>query len=309
MRVNLAYTDCHLDRASHLRADARIMEARLNDAASRFVPVFEDRNLVIDNGGLRAAVLAASDGSPLLRQPQASAFLGIDRDDAAWFAIEVNNVAAADPACRAAGRFVDLRRVSAGLPANDSAVLAYARGLMHWHRRQRFCGNCGGPTISRHGGHARVCSSPDCALQHFPRTDPAILVLVTRSGPGEEACLLARQAPWPAGLVSTLAGFVEPGESMEEAVVREIHEEVRLTLRRVRYRGSQPWPFPASLMLAFHAEADPADDIHLDGGELEMARWFTRRDLAQVREMDLKLPPRDSIGRMLIEDWWHGGEE
>lgn len=308
MLVSLAYADNGLDRAAHLRADAAWIDARIDDASSRFLPVFRDRNLVVGGDGLYAAILAAADGWTLLDQPESVAFLGIGSDGGARFAIEVNAAVATDPVNAGAGRFVDLRRVSARLPANDSAVLAYARGLMHWHRRQRFCGCCGSTTVSRQGGHALVCSNPSCEVRHFPRTDPAIIVLVTRRGPGEEACLLARQPLWPDGLMSTLAGFVEPGESMEQAVVREIGEEVGVDVRQVRYRGSQPWPFPASLMLAFRAEAEDGSEIRLDHGELEAARWFTRRDLEGMRAMNLKLPPRDSIGRLLIEDWWHGRE-
>lgn len=309
MLASPAYADCYLDRAAHLRADASWIDARLGDASSRFVPVFRDRNLVVHNGGLRAAVLNAGDGSALLERPEATAFLGINAAGDAWFAVEVNAAAAADPANAGSGRFVELRQVSAGLPGGDGAVLAYARGLMHWHRRQRFCGCCGSSTVSQQAGHALMCSNPGCEAQHFPRTDPAIIVLVTRSGPGEAACLLARQPRWPDGLMSTLAGFVEPGESAEQAVRREIGEEVGIGLGHIRYRGSQPWPFPASLMLAFRAEAADGSEIHLQQGELETARWFTRQELEQIRTMNLKLPPRDSIGRLLIEDWWHGREE
>lgn len=306
MLVSLAYADCRLDRAAHHRADPLWIEARLRDPSSRFVPVSRDRSLVVNDDGLRAAVLAAADGWAVLDRPDASAFLGISTDGNAWFAIEVNAAAADEPGI---GRFVDLRRVSAGLPAADSAVLAYARGLMHWHRKQKFCGCCGGATVSGQGGHALVCSNPGCEARHFPRTDPAILVLVTRRGPGEEVCLLARQPQWPDGLMSTLAGFVEPGESMEQAAVREICEEVGIAVRQLRYRGSQPWPFPASLMLAFHAEAEDGAEIELDQGELETARWFTRSDLEQMSAVNLKLPPRDSIGRALIEDWRSGRED
>lgn len=309
MLASLAYADCQLDRAAHLRADASWIDARLGDASSLFVPVFRDRNLVVDDGGLRAVVLAATAGGTLLHRPDATAFLGISTAGNACFAVEVNANAAADPANARAGRFVELRRVSAGLPGGEGALLAYARGLMYWHRRQRFCGCCGSATVSQQAGHALCCSNPGCKAQHFPRTDPAILVLVTRRGPGEEACLLARQAQFPAGLMSTLAGFVEPGETMEQAVAREIAEEVGLVVERLHYRGSQPWPFPASLMLAFHVEAEEGSEIHLQHGELETAQWFTRRDLEQIRAMNLKLPPRDSIGRMLIEDWWYGREK
>lgn len=305
MGTKIAYTDCWLDRAARYRADPAWIEARLHDPGSTFVPGFCDKSLVSETAPPRAVTLTLSERRSMIAVPEACAFLGLASDGSAWFALETGPAAAADLAALKQARFVDLRRVSASLNAADSALLAYARGMMHWHRRHRFCGSCGNPTVSQQGGHALVCGNPSCGARQFPRTDPAIIALVTRQGPGEPTCLLARQSLWPEGLVSTLAGFVEPGESMEEAVVREIEEEVGIRVRHIRYRGSQPWPFPSSLMLAFHAEADAASEIVLDNSELERALWFTRRELGSIRSRGLKLPPRDSIGRMLIEDWWN----
>lgn len=207
------------------------------------------------------------------------------------------------------GAFMDLRRVGGGAPMDDAALMAYARGMMTWHRRQRFCGSCGAPTRGAQGGHVRLCTDPSCGVQAFPRTDPAVIMLVERPAQdGEPArCLLARHARLPRGAHSTLAGFVEPGESLEEAVAREVMEETSVRVDGVSYRGSQPWPFPASLMVGFRARAS-STAIRVDAEELEDACWFTAAELAGFGEWDddgaeYRLPRRDSIARALVNDW------
>jgi len=171
--------------------------------------------------------------------------------------------------------------------------------MMHWHARHRFCGVCGESAEPRDAGHVRACTSPACGAIHFPRTDPAVIVLVTRG----DRTLLGRQPVWDAGRYSTLAGFVEPGESLEDAVAREVHEETGVRLSSVRYHSSQPWPFPSSLMVGFTAEA-ASDEITIDPDELEDARWFTRDEIR--REMDagtFLLPSEISIAYRLIAEW------
>src|SRR5262249_4560440 len=154
------------------------------------------------------------------------------------------------------------------------SLLAYARGLMHWHARHGFCGVCGSRTESASAGHVRKCTNPDCGASHFPRTDPAVIMLVHD---GDKA-LLGRQKVWPQGMYSTLAGFVEPGESLEETVRREVYEETGIAVGEVVYHSSQPWPFPASLMIGFHAEARSRTINRVDS-ELEDAGWFSRAEL------------------------------
>ncbi len=200
------------------------------------------------------------------------------------------------------GEFVDLRSVGALMEAQEAALLAYARGMIHWHQRQRYCGDCGTPTDSRNGGHLRRCANPDCGRDHFPRTDPAVIMLVTRPGPEGGACLLGRQSRWPEGMVSTLAGFVDPGESLEEAVVREVGEETGVVVTDVAYQASQPWPFPSSLMLGFRARAETVK-ITLNRDELEDAGWFTRAQIGDFEATGRRLPRPDSIARWLIEGW------
>jgi NAD+ diphosphatase len=180
-------------------------------------------------------------------------------------------------------------------------VLAYARGLLHWQRRQRFCGCCGGQCEPRDGGHLRVCAA--CATLHFPKIEPAIIVLVEL--PGEpRRCLLGRHQGAGPGRYSTLAGFVEVGESLEDAVRREVAEEAGVSVRSVRYQGSQAWPFPAGIMLGFRAVA-AGPGIEVDGAELTDARWFTEAEVrARIADSGAVPPYRhDSIGRALIEDW------
>ncbi len=199
-------------------------------------------------------------------------------------------------------RFEELRPVSNRLPAEEAALLAYARALSIWRSRHRFCGVCGAATHAERAGHSLRCSRNACDSEIFPRIDPAIIVLVTD---GERA-LLGRQANWPPGRYSTLAGFVEPGESLEDAVVREVLEETGVAVTAIEYHSSQPWPFPSSLMLGFLARAQP-DAIVRTSEELEDARWFTREQIVAGEAGMPVLPPRTSISHRLIEDWFDSG--
>jgi NAD+ diphosphatase len=270
------------------------------------VPVWRDLSLVVSGRRPAVAAISGAGGLEVGADTDSVVLLGVEAGGRAWFAADLSEREQQDLARLHDGaEFTDLRRVGALMDHADGALLAYARGMLHWHRRHRFCGVCGRPTTSRHGGHLRVCTGVDCAAEHFPRTDPAVIMLVTRPGPDGGACLLARQSRWPRGMVSTLAGFVEPGESLEEAVAREVFEETAVAVADVRYRGSQPWPFPSSLMLGFRAEAEAGAPITFDRHELEDARWFTRADIADFRAMGLKLPRRDSIARRLVDEWLH----
>jgi NAD+ diphosphatase len=190
-------------------------------------------------------------------------------------------------------RFAELRPLASELPANEAGLAAYARALNLWRHGHRFCGRCGTATTASRAGHARHC--PACDQYSFPRLDPAVIVLVHD---GERA-LLGRQATWPPGRFSTIAGFVEPGETLEDAVCREVYEETGVAVREVAYHSSQPWPFPASLMLGFTARALPSIPV-LHDGELEEAGWFSR---AQLRSGAVLLPPPEAISRRLIDSW------
>jgi NAD+ diphosphatase len=199
------------------------------------------------------------------------------------------------------GRFEGLRTVAAGLPSWQAGILYYAAGLLAWHARSQHCGVCGAPTRSAHAGHRRECTAEGCGDVQFPRTDPAIITLVRRG----TRCLLARQRSWPPGRYSTLAGFVEPGESLEQAVVREVAEETGLRVERTEYFGSQPWPFPHTIMIGFRTWVGPGDMTL--GGELEAARWFDRDALEKaLAGGEVTIPPPFAVSRSLIEDWLDG---
>jgi NAD+ diphosphatase len=212
------------------------------------------------------------------------------------------------PALAAAGiaeagiRFADLRQLAGRLAREEGSLLALARAMVFWHSRHRFCGECGAPTRSEEAGHMRRCTDAACKAMQFPRTDPAVIMLVTD---GERA-LLGRNKNFVPGMYSTLAGFVEPGESLEDAVAREVLEETAIKVGAVHYHSSQPWPFPANIMLGFYAEA-LTSEITVDYGELEDARWYGRDWLSShVDDDSFRLPRLDSIARRLIEDWLHG---
>jgi NAD+ diphosphatase len=198
----------------------------------------------------------------------------------------------------ASARLAELRPLATELPADSAGLLAYARALAYWRSRHRYCGVCGSVTAPSRAGHVLRCTNDSCGAEFFPRIDPAIIVLVT--DPSGNRALLGRQASWPAGRYSTIAGFVEPGESLEDAVAREVHEETGVRVASVSYQSSQPWPFPSSLMLGFHAVAASEEITHIDG-ELEDARWFSRADIAAGVP---KLPPPASISYRLIEAWF-----
>ena len=193
-------------------------------------------------------------------------------------------------------RFAELRPLISELDPAEAGLMSYARALHLWHAGHRFCGRCGAPAASERAGHMRRCTA--CGRQSFPRLDPAVIVLVHD---GEHA-LLGRQASWQPNRYSTIAGFVEPGESLEDAVRREVDEETGVSAHSILYHSSQPWPFPASLMLGFIARAEHAPP-QLRDGELEDARWFSRE---QIRSGAIHLPPREAISRRLIDHWLHG---
>ena len=200
------------------------------------------------------------------------------------------------------GRPAGLREAATELPAEEAALAGYAGSLLAWHSRHRFCANCGTPTEQQDGGHERHC--PSCDAHHFPRTDPVVIVRVTDAADG---LLLGRQARWPDGRFSLLAGYVEPGETLEEAVRREVLEESGVSLGEVSYLASQPWPFPSSLMLGFSALATGGEPAPRDG-ELAEVRWFERAEVerAALGEGELALSPPYSIARRLIDAWLEG---
>ena len=294
------YAGSPLDRAALHREDAAWVAAALAAPATLWAPVWRARNLLrgVAEGRPEAVLLTGAAAEALRLAGGPWAFLGL------WNGVPLFTVdasAADDPLPllpQAVGAFTDLRAVAGLLAAGDAAVLAHARALMHWRTRHGFCGACASACVAQSAGHVMQCSNPACATQHFPRTDPAVIMLVTR---GDRA-LLGHARRFPGNMYSTLAGFVEPGESLEEAVAREVFEEAGVRVDRVQYHSSQPWPFPGSIMLGFYAHA-LTEAIVLDRDELEDARWFTRAEIRDHTAHGFAVPRGDSIARRLIEDW------
>jgi len=302
MRRPNPYAAGRLDRAAHRRGDDDWLAARLADPGTRIVPVWRARNLVRSLDTPAALHFPPDAVAPLIAETEFVAFLGLV-DGAAHFAIDISAIEDPLAALPADGVFEDLRTIGPLLDHDEGTVLAYARGLFSWHRRHLYCGVCGHPSESGQGGHIRACTNPDCGAQHFPRLDPAVIVLVHDDA---GRCLLGRQTHWPPGMHSTLAGFVEPGESLEDTVAREVKEESGIAVDDIRYHSSQPWPFPSSLMLGFHARATTTE-VAIDDDELEDARWFSRDDIRNSPEDEtFRLPRGDSIARRLILDWLDG---
>ena len=314
MILQQTFTGNPLDRAAAARRDPGWVGARLEDRTSRFLLLRDLRPLLReDAGGLR---IAWKNGE-MVGDPAARAtgletvLLGVGGTGAAHFALDVGRDGPGRPALDiAAGEsFTDTRAAAASLPVPDSAIVAQARSLLSWHRDHPICSRCGGATSSVEAGYARRCMREDCAASHFPRTDPVVISMVV-SG---DAALLGRSVrrpPFPPGLYSCLAGYVEPGESVEEAVRREIREEAGIEIGRVRYHSSQPWPFPSSLMIGCFAEA-VSSVVRLDPAEVEDARWFDRAEVSRAlarwpETSGFRLPPPLTAAHRLAKAWLDG---
>jgi NAD+ diphosphatase len=302
MTVINYYAGGSLDRASAVRKNPAALAERLAHPATRLVPWWRGRHLIAEQGdGIVAVHLTMAEARHLV--DEAPIFLG-DEEGAAYFALDLSALdeSALPPQVTARGRLEELRPLAPRLGTPAGSLFAYVRALMHWHTTHRFCGSCGGPTEVIDGGHARHCLNPACGATIFPRTDPVVIMLVHDN----HRCLLGRQSRFPPSFYSTLAGFVEPGESLEEAVAREVLEESGIHVTDVHYHSSQPWPFPGSLMLGFHARAT-SRDITIDRDELEDAQWFERDWIRDHLDTDaFRVPPPQAIARQLINAWLNG---
>jgi NAD+ diphosphatase len=299
----LVFGGSPLDRAAHLRRDAAWLRERLADEVTRLLPVWRLSPLV-KTGAAPAlawatpALLDGRDGAP---EP---VFLGV-ADGVAHFAVDLSDRpdALREFGFDAVAHFPDLRAIASALPAGDAAMAAEARHLVDWHSRHGFCPGCGEATRPKDGGWSRWCGA--CSTEHFPRTDPVVIMLVLDG----DDCLLGRQPSWPRPFFSALAGFVEAGETLEEAVRREVQEEAGVAVDEVRYLGSQPWPFPASLMLGCTARAR-GRELTVDRSELEEAAWFTKDEVRAALAAPtarLALPPPLAIAHHLLRSWAEGG--
>jgi NAD+ diphosphatase len=290
--TNLALARAEVDRHAELRNDLDWLEAAWSDPATRVLVVERGQALCeFDDEHARLSFVepaSAPDGVRFL--------LGVDEDQLAYFGVSGPLPEADRPGVRAAY----LREAGPLLSDRDAGLLTHAVALGNWHETFTHCPRCGAPTDPFASGHARRC--PVDASEHFPRVDPAMIVLVTD---GADRALLARNAMWPERRVSILAGFVEAGESAEQAVAREVAEEVSIVVSEVTYLGSQPWPMPQSLMLGFRAAADGTQEIQVDAEEIAEANWYSRQELTDaIASGTLRLPPPVSIAHRIIEAWY-----
>jgi NAD+ diphosphatase len=301
----IALTAHEVERSTALRNDPDWLAKAWDDPQTQVLVVEDGQVLARIGDGAAELVFVHPD-----RAPEGVRFLlGVDSDGVAYFGVGAPLPAPGgdpdgdggrpengqDATLRRAG----LREVGTLLTDRDAGLLTHAVALANWHAVARFCSRCGALTEPETAGHSRRCTAE--GSEHFPRCDPAVIMVVTDS---QDRCLLARNAQWPKGRVSVLAGFVEPGESAEQAVAREVHEETGVVVSTVTYAGSQPWPMPHNLMLGFRAQA-VGTDITVDAEEIEEAAWYSREDLrAALVSGELIMPPSLSISRWLIETWY-----
>ncbi|RAK57796.1 NAD(+) diphosphatase [Phenylobacterium deserti] len=294
-----------LDRASDRRGDKNWLAGQLADPSSLGVVLWNGRPLVEDrDDGLQIAYLAGRLLAELAGgTPERMLFMGLWKETPV-FAFELTGTAdPSEAALQGLGRFEELRPVAARLPAPEAGIIATAKSMFDWHRRHDHCSACGEASRIADGGWKRVC--PACSTEHFPRTDPVVIMLPYHG----ERCMLGRQDTWPPGMFSALAGFLEPGESIEEACARELNEEAGLHATAVRYHSSQPWPFPSQLMIGLLAEVEDEEGSP-DQTELSEVRWFTRAEAADLlagRLQGLSAPPPLAIAHQLLKAWVEEG--
>jgi NAD+ diphosphatase len=294
-----------LDRHSYRRTDAEWLEAQAASPEALAVALWNGKPLIEDakDGGVQIAYLAAGMARSLAGGTERLLFLGLWKD-VAVFAVDLEGDAdPADGPLEGLGRFEELRGIGLSLPSAEAAILATAKSMFEWRRKHRHCAVCGARSEPADGGWKRLC--PACGAQHFPRTDPVVIMLATHG----ERCLLGRQAAWPTGMYSALAGFLEPGESIEEACARELYEEAAVRVTAVRYHSTQPWPYPSSLMIGLIAEIEDGE-ARPDGIEIDEVRWFTRaeaRALLHGQMTDARAPGALAIAHQLIRAWAEEG--
>lgn len=291
-----------LDRAANFRRDDAWLRRQRLEPGARYLALHQLKGGMQTAGGLSIRWRNAAEVADIIAAGATIVFLGLANDGKPCFAIDAGD--GAEPFQD--GKFVDVRAAAATCQAEDAAILAQARSLVDWHARHRFCAVCGRPTELREGGYSRHCLNDACKAQHFPRTDPVTIMLVVDG----ERVLLGRQARFLPGVYSALAGFVEPGETIEEAVRREVKEEAGIDVGRVRYHSSQPWPFPSSLMIGCIGEAT-STAIQRDAEELEDIRWFERAEIARMVEAwredgQLRMPAPLAIAHQLARGWLSG---
>jgi NAD+ diphosphatase len=290
-----------LDRASYQRSQAEWVAQKIADPESLAMVLWNGKPMVEAKaaGGSQIAYVRAAMAEELSDGGERLLFMGLWKDTAVFALDMEGQTDPADGPLQGMGRFEDLRAIALDMAGADAAMAATAKAMFEWRRRHRHCANCGEPSQPMDGGWKRFC--PSCKTEHFPRTDPVVIMLAIRG----ERCLLGRQAAWPKGMFSALAGFLEPGESIEEACAREIFEEAGLRTERVRYHSTQPWPYPSSLMIGLMAEVEEGEATP-DQTELEEVRWFTRQEARELIGASLpgaRAPGSMAIAYQLIKAW------
>jgi NAD+ diphosphatase len=293
-----------LDRASLKRKDEMWINDQFNNGSARIIPVSHSKILCTSIQNPKSIYLTNNDLHDVSNARDETIFLGIS-DKKTYFAIDIESMKSDSILSdKNSGEFHDFKRVMPLLDFRDSVLLAIARFMINWQSRNRYCGKCGTPTKSAEAGNLRICENTNCGQNYFPSMDPAIIVLVSF----DEYCLLGRQKIWPKGMYSTIAGFVEPGESIEDAVIREVKEETGVMVEKLEYQHSQPWLFPSSLMLGFTATAK-GNEIKVDKNELEDARWFSRKEIKDnLKKGSLRMPGKVAIAYHLIKEWFDKGD-
>ena len=296
----LALSRSAVDRATQRRGDVEWLAQAWADPRTKVLVVRDSEALVATRDGQLELVFVSPD-----QAPEGTKFLlGVDTDGTPYFG--VSGPVEAEPGSRSespGAKPMALRTAGALLSDRDAGLMTHAVALAYWHETHTHCPRCGTATVPAPAGHLTVC--PHDGTEHFPRLDPAVIMLVIDP---DDRLMLARNALWPPGRMSVVAGFVEPGESAEHAVAREVHEETSIVVDQVRYLGSQPWPMPRSLMLGYEARAASGQRIAVDEEEIGEARWFTRAELrAAIDEGEVGIAPSSSIARRLIE-YWYGAE-
>ena len=296
----LALSRSGVDRATDRRGDVEWLAEAWADPRTKVLVVRDAQALVTTRDGQLELVFV-----PSAQAPEGTRFLlGVDADGTAYFG--VSGAVEAEPGNRsdsAAAKPMALRQAGALLSDRDAGLMTHAVALAYWHESHTHCPRCGTPTVPAPAGHLTTC--PKDGSEHFPRLDPAVIMLVIDP---DDRLMLARGALWPPGRMSVVAGFVEPGESAEHAVAREVYEETSIVVSQVSYLGSQPWPMPRSLMLGYEARAKGGQQIAVDQEEIGEARWFSRAELrAAIDAGEIGVAPSSSIARRLIEYWY--GEE
>jgi NAD+ diphosphatase len=291
MNVNV-FAGNPLDRQSTRRADEAWIGEQLRNPNTPVLAMWEGKPFVAEDA--RIAYLTADRAVAAAGGTDGFLFLGMDGDTPV-FAVEL----ASEDSLGEPGRFAELRSVALDLPGPEAGIVATAKSLFDWRRRHRFCAACGAPTRGVDAGWRRLC--PACGAEHFPRVDPVVIMLAVSNG----RCLLGRNVGWPEGRMSALAGFMEPGETIEAACARELKEEASLVVKRVVYHSTQPWPFPSSLMIGLIAEVEEGPGVP-DGVEVEELRWFTREEARTVlegRHAEVATPGGLGVARQLLASW------